>query len=68
MFAVGLTRAWVVHLLLPVQHHAALQEEQILVRVDGRLALQHLYAHVEGEQQLVPLEETATGVPAKTTK
>ena len=63
-----LTRTGVVHLFLSVQHNAALQEEQVFVRVDGRLALQHFDAHVEGEEQLVPLKQTAAGIPANMTQ
>lgn len=43
--------------------HASTQEEVVLVHVDFAGCLQDLGAHLEGEEQLVSLKQTATGVP-----
>lgn len=43
--------------------HSSTQEEVVLVHVDFAGCLQDLGAHLEGEEQLVPLKQTATGVP-----
>ena len=44
-------------------HDAAAQEEVVLVHVELARRLQDLGAHVEGEEQLVALEQTAARVP-----
>lgn len=43
--------------------HSSTQEEVVLVHVDFAGCLQDLGAHLEGEEQLVSLKQTATGVP-----
>lgn len=43
--------------------HASTQEEVVLVHVYFAGCLQDLGAHLEGEEQLVSLKQTATGVP-----
>ena len=44
-------------------HDAAAQEEIVLVHVEFARRLEDLGAHVEGEEQLVALEQTAARVP-----
>lgn len=58
-----LTGARIVHLVLPVEHNSAFQQEIVFGRNDLTLRLQDLDTHVEREQKLVVLEQRPTGIP-----
>ena len=51
-----------------VTHDAAAQEEVVLVHVELAGRLQDLGAHVEREEQLVPLKQTAAREPKQNQK